>query len=115
MTANEPSVKWHYGFGTNNSEAFSWKYANKRRWIHYNRSYSWIKSETFTYLLVVKIDKFGKESWRRVLGTQNRWDVGIAIEESIDGSTLLRSIHHYDGNIKYANYIDFYQIKAYLL
>ena len=35
--------------------------------------------------------------------------------ETVDGTAFLRSIHHLDGNIKYANYMDASQMNSYLL
>lgn len=93
LYAQSPAMEWHKGFGTDLEEHVheGWQ-TNDLGFIGIGQNQEREKGET--NILVVKSDSQGTQQWMREIGTQDKWDVGLCVKETVDGFIIGAGIYN---------------------
>ena len=84
LAAQAPVMEWHKGYGTDNGEHIhEIMQTNDGGYIGIGQTDE--GRESGSDILVVKLDANGEFMWQRIIGTDNKYDTGICVEEADDG------------------------------
>jgi hypothetical protein len=84
IVAQAPLMEWHKGYGTDNGEHIhEIMQTNDGGYIGIGQTDE--EGGSASDILVIKIDSDGEYIWQRIIGTKNKFDTGICVEETDDG------------------------------
>jgi hypothetical protein len=84
IVAQAPLMEWHKGYGTDNGEHIhEIMQTNDGGYIGIGQTDE--EGGSASDILVIKIDSDGEYIWQRIIGTKNKYDTGICVEETDDG------------------------------
>ncbi|MGB5847182.1 MAG: hypothetical protein WBH40_01775 [Ignavibacteriaceae bacterium] len=87
LAAQAPVMEWHKGYGTDNGEHIhEIMQTNDGGYIGIGQTDE--GRESGSDILVVKLDANGEFMWQRIIGTDNKYDTGICVEEADDGYVI---------------------------
>jgi hypothetical protein len=95
LVAQAPEMEWHKGYGTDNGEHIhEIMQTSDGGYIGIGQTDE--GRGNASDILVVKIDLNGEHRWQRIIGTKDKYDIGICVEEADDGYLIGGGL--YEGN-----------------
>jgi hypothetical protein len=87
LAAQAPQMEWHKGYGTDNGEHIhEIMQTGDGGYIGIGQTDE--EDGSASDILVVKIDEDGEYKWQRIIGTKNKFDTGIFVEEAEGGYVI---------------------------
>jgi len=87
-----PEVEWHRGYGTSYEEHVHEGFQT-RDGGYIAIGHTWEGHNEYTNVLVIKIDANGNRQWQKIIGTSGQHDVGICLDEALDGYIIGGGLH----------------------
>jgi hypothetical protein len=84
IVAQAPLMEWHKGYGTDNGEHIH-EIMQTKDGGYIGIGQTDEEGGSASDILVIKIDSDGEYIWQRIIGTKNKFDTGICVEETDDG------------------------------
>ena len=97
LCAQGPEITWHKGFGTDSEEHVHEGFQTSDGGF-LGVGQTWESGSEYMDMLVVKADSSGKLEWQRIIGTEDRWDVGICAMETTDGYYIGGGLYSAESN-----------------